>query len=243
MNPFFTILGGMGTLATESFVRLLNKRTVAQYDQDYLNYIVVNHANIPDRTAHILDSSKEDPKIKLIEDIKIHSALNPEFFVLTCNTAHYYFEDLQSETEIPILHMPQITVKSLSQRYPKNNFPRVAFLGTEGSVLAGIYKEELLKKGYDYLVPDQNQQQKINCLIYDEIKAKNHLNFNLYEEILEEVSANLMPSVMILGCTELSYIQEQYGVVDRYQLIDAQTETIKEIHRLIKNIKKGSPLL
>lgn len=41
MENFFTILGGMGTLATESFIHTLNKRTEAHRDQDYLNYIVV----------------------------------------------------------------------------------------------------------------------------------------------------------------------------------------------------------
>lgn len=47
MKSFLTILGGMGTLATESYVRLLNKKTETHkdqdQDQDHLDYIVVNH--------------------------------------------------------------------------------------------------------------------------------------------------------------------------------------------------------
>lgn len=43
MKKFFTILGGMGTLAIESYVRLLNKKTETHKDQDYLDYIVGNH--------------------------------------------------------------------------------------------------------------------------------------------------------------------------------------------------------
>lgn len=43
MKNFFTILGGMGTLATESYVRLLNNKTETHKDQDYLDYIVGNH--------------------------------------------------------------------------------------------------------------------------------------------------------------------------------------------------------
>ncbi|TVV39341.1 hypothetical protein FO439_00150 [Weissella cibaria] len=42
-EEFLTILGGMGTLATESYVRLLNKKTETHKDQDHLDYIVVNH--------------------------------------------------------------------------------------------------------------------------------------------------------------------------------------------------------
>lgn len=45
MKSFLIILGGMGTLATESYVRLLNKKTETHkdQDQDHLDYIVVNH--------------------------------------------------------------------------------------------------------------------------------------------------------------------------------------------------------
>ena len=34
MKSFLIILGGMGTLATESYVRLLNKKTETHKDQD-----------------------------------------------------------------------------------------------------------------------------------------------------------------------------------------------------------------
>ena len=61
------------------------------------------------------------------------------------------------------------------------------------------------------------------------------MNFELYQEILADISETLKPSVMILGCTELSYIQEQYKDVDRHPLIDDQSETVEEIFRLIKS--------
>ena len=51
MRQFFTVIGGMGTPATESYVRLLNQRTHAHSDQEYLNYILVNDATVPDRTV------------------------------------------------------------------------------------------------------------------------------------------------------------------------------------------------
>ena len=82
MKKFFTVLGGMGTLATESYVRLLDQRTPIHRDQDYLDYIVVNHASIPDRTTWILDHSQPDYNKALIEDIQQQSLLNPAFFVL-----------------------------------------------------------------------------------------------------------------------------------------------------------------
>ena len=48
----------MGTIATESYVRLINHRVKISKDQDYLNYILVNDAQVPDRTAYIKDHSQ-----------------------------------------------------------------------------------------------------------------------------------------------------------------------------------------
>ena len=49
-RPFFAVLGGMGTLATESYVRLVDAATHAHSDQEYLDYVVFNDASVPDRT-------------------------------------------------------------------------------------------------------------------------------------------------------------------------------------------------
>jgi hypothetical protein len=37
VKHFFSIIGGMGTIATESYVRLINHRVKIAKDQDYLN--------------------------------------------------------------------------------------------------------------------------------------------------------------------------------------------------------------
>ena len=225
MENFFTILGGMGTLATESFIHTLNRRTDAHRDQDFLDYIVVNHATIPDRTAYIKDSSLENPEEKLIEDIKIQSVLNPKFFVIPCNTAHYYFEELQNATQIPILHMPRIAVERIRERFADSK--RIAVLATEGTILTGVYREELEAQGYEAVIPDEELQEKVNRLIYQEVKENKNLNFELYHEILSDVKKNMNCEVMILGCTELSVLYEEYQLDSEFNIIDAQAETVR----------------
>ena len=39
-------------------------------DQEYLNYVLFNHATVPDRTAYILDRSEENPMPFLLDDIE-----------------------------------------------------------------------------------------------------------------------------------------------------------------------------
>ena len=139
-RPFFAVLGGMGTLATESYIRLVNRATHAHCDQDYLDYIVFNDSSVPDRTAYILGESDENPFPVLADDIEKATAMGASFIVLTCNTAHYFYDDFQALTTVPILHMPRGAVARMAQRYPKDRFPRVGFLGTVGSRKSGVYK-------------------------------------------------------------------------------------------------------
>ena len=61
VKHFFSIIGGMGTIATESYVRLINHRVKIAKDQDYLNYILVNDAQIPDSVELLIDN--EDPSL------------------------------------------------------------------------------------------------------------------------------------------------------------------------------------
>lgn len=219
MRDFFTILGGMGTMATESFVRQLNKRTPTHADQDYLNYILYNHATVPDRTAYILDRTKPNPVPVLQEDIRQQNILQPSFIVLTCNTAHYFFEELQKETKIPLLHMPKEAVEQIKADQVTG---KVAFLGTEGSVKAGVYERELINQGIDYLIPDKNLQAKINHLIYHDIKENDYINMDLFFEILDDTKS-IGCEAVILGCTELSLVAEYIIQEHDYIIYDAQS--------------------
>lgn len=219
MRNFFSILGGMGTMATESFVRLLNKRTPTTKDQDYLNYVLFNHASVPDRTAYILGESNESPVTYLVEDLAQQNLLQPAFIVLTCNTAHYFFDELQAATKIPILHMPKEAVNEIKRQ---NIQGTVAFLGTEGSVKAGVYAAELEKQNVAYYIPEKAIQQKINHLIYHDVKERDYINLDLFFEIIEDCYQKGC-SAVILGCTELSLVAEYITKEHAYTIIDAQS--------------------
>ncbi len=218
MEHFFSILGGMGTMATESLVHLLNERVVTHKDQDYLNYVLFNHATVPDRTAYILDATNDSPLPYLLDDIEKQNLLKPDFIVLTCNTAHHFFDTLQAATPIPILHMPKEAVKEVMKQ---KEVGKVAFFGTTGSVKAGIYETQMRQAGLEVYLPTEKLQDKINHLIYHDIKENNFLNQSLYVEILKD-AVDAGCKQIILGCTELSLMEASFGQHD-YPVIDAQS--------------------
>lgn len=204
MKSFFTVIGGMGTMATELYVKMINRKTPATNDQEYLDYILVNYSTIPDRSSYIMDTSKPNPLPHLQEVIAQQSQLQPDFFTLTCNTAHYFYQDLVQSTDIPILHMPALAIESIKMA----SGTRVGIIGTEGTIKNKIYDPFIEKAGYVAVHPSLQIQQKVSTLIFDKIKAKNELDKELYYEILDEMFTDFNCDILVLGCTELSLSED-----------------------------------
>ncbi|MEQ7215683.1 amino acid racemase [Enterococcus asini] len=238
MENFFSIMGGMGTMATESFVRILNQRTVTHKDQDYLNYVLFNHATVPDRTAAILHPGEApDPLPYLLDDIAKQNLLEPNFIVLTCNTAHYYYDQLQDATKIPLLHMPREAARALQGQQRGG---KVAFLGTEGSVKAGVYTKELTAAGFEVVLPDEELQGKVNQLIYGDIKERDFLNVPSYHEILADAIERQGCESVVLGCTELS-LMEEHAPGHGFCVVDAQSILVdRTIERALADRQKAN---
>ncbi|MHA8110981.1 aspartate/glutamate racemase family protein [Lactobacillaceae bacterium Melli_B4] len=235
MKHFFSIIGGMGTEATESYIHLLNQRTPAHKDQDYLNYVLVNHATVPDRTAYILDHDQPNPLPDLIEDIKQQSLMKPDFFTLPCNTAHYFYDELQAQTTVPILHMPREAVQEIKHRYP--DVERVGLIATNGTLYDGVYDHEIKRAGLELVKPTDQIKAETMELIYKYVKEQGQVNSQLYHHVLDQMVNEMNSDIVILGCTELSVAQEQAGNHD-YPIVDAQSVLVDRTIELAERNRK-----
>ena len=217
MKNFFTIIGGMGTIATESFVRMVNHRIKITKDQDYLNYILVNDAQVPDRTTYIKDHSKPNFFNALRDDVLQQAPLKPDFFIMPCNTAHYFYDDLANLTDVPFLNMMRIAVHKFLADYP--NEKKIGLIATEGSIYDHLYEDEIKQVGREAELGGPEIQPMVTELIYSNIKEKGVVDKELYHRILRTMHDQYGCNVILLGCTELSLAQEKapdhpYNVID-----------------------------
>ena len=210
----------MGTIATELYIKQINQKTPTKNDQDYLDYVLVNYSTIPDRSSYLMNKEEnENPLPYLLNIIEKQGALHPNFFVLTCNTAHYFFTELEKATEIPILHMPRLAVEEASKNYAKGT--KVGIIGTEGTIKNKIYDDFIVEAGFELIHPTLELQQMVSTLIFDKIKQNNILDMDLYNEILRKMFEELSCDVVILGCTELSLMEDMANYSNQH-VIDPQ---------------------
>ena len=104
------VLGGVGPLATVYFMDMVISMTDAGSDQEHIDMLVSNHATIPDRTDYILGKSDRSPLDDMMDDAKMLEAAGCSFIVIPCNTAHYFFEDIEKAVAIPVVNIIKETI-------------------------------------------------------------------------------------------------------------------------------------
>ena len=197
------VLGGLGPMATVYFYDMVVEMTEAKRDQDRLDMIIMNRATTPDRTAYILGSSDDSPLDYIVRDAKRLEAAGADFLVLTCNTAHYFYNAIVEGLGIPLINMIEETVVHAKKKGHK----KIGILATTGNINTGLYQDMCVKHSMDYYVPSQPVQEMVMNIIYDQVKAGKKADMDQFNKIIGVLKAEGCDCA-ILGCTELSIIKK-----------------------------------
>lgn len=198
MKKTIGIIGGMGPLATADLFEKIILHTRASCDQDHLRVLIDSNTRIPDRTAAIL-SGGADPVPELTASAQGLAAQGAGLLIMPCNTAHYFYDQVQSSVQIPILHMIRLTAQALRER----GILRAGLLATDGTVRTGIYQTCFQGMGIELITPSAGDQQSMMDMIYQGVKA----GCRDYDASAAGAAMSALlargAETLILGCTEL----------------------------------------
>jgi aspartate racemase len=192
------ILGGMGTQAGLDFCNKLAKLNKGKTDQQYPLFVLYNKSNIPGRPENL---HKYNKVLKsLLAGCKFLEKSKCKFIVIPCNTAHYWFDDLQKKTKIPIISMPKEVYLHSIKICKKNS--KIGILATEGTLKTGVYNKFFDKK-FRLINPSKSiQKNNVN----KSIKLVKMGRIKDAEKAIRPAVNSLIKmkcSKIILGCTEL----------------------------------------
>ena len=126
-----------------------------------------------------------------------------DFIVICTNTMHKVVNQIKEKISIPILHIAEMTAEKILEKGLKN----IALLGTKYTMEQDFYKSKLIEKGINVIIPDKNDIEIINKVIYDEL-CLGIINSNSKKKFLEIVDKlrNKGAEGIILGCTEIGLL-------------------------------------
>jgi len=225
------VIGGMGPYATMTFFKKFikyNKKAVK--DQDHYPLYILNDPEILDRTNSIIKGEDLDIICKRLGEnaIKLEK-MGCDYLVMPCNTAHYFYDEIQENVEIPIISLIDETLYEIQD---KNSF---GLLSTMGTVFTKVYNKSAYDLKLDICIPNVNQQDRLSEIIYDIKGNKITEDFIVKKrkellKICDEMNGDNNVNTFVLGCTELCIL----GKMSRYNFVDPMDIVIKKFYDINK---------
>ena len=192
------ILGGMGTQAGLDFCNKLAKINRGKLDQQYPLFVLYNKSDTPKRPENL--KKYFNVLNALVRGCKMLQKNKCKFIVMPCNTAHYWYEDIQKKINIPIVSMPKEVFLDAKKTCKKNS--KIGLLSTEATLETKVYHKHFDK---DFqLVSPINSLQKTS--VNKSIKYVKMGKIKEAEKAIRPAVNYLMKikcKKIILGCTEL----------------------------------------
>ena len=192
------ILGGMGTQAGLDFCNKLAKLNRGKLDQQYPLFVLYNKSDTPKRPENL--KKYYNVLNALVKGCKMLQKNKCKFIVIPCNTAHYWYDDLQKKINIPIISMPKEVYLDTKKNCKKNS--KIGILSTEATLSTKVYNK-YFDKDFELVSPRSSlQKSSVN-------KSIKYVKMGKIKEAERAIrpAVNYLMKIkckkIILGCTEL----------------------------------------
>ncbi len=199
------VLGGMGTYATIHLFEQYAEMFPAEKEWDRPRIIIDNRCSMPSRVrAFMFHENVEQLREEMTDSLVHLSEAGADRILLACNTSHLFLPAIfekHPELQEKIVHI----IECCCDRMEKEKITGTYLLGTEGTIVSGIYQDALKKRGISCSCPGEEEYGMLRDCI-EAVKQKK------YSEQVEKTFLNLInrTGICILGCTELPILYEMY---------------------------------
>ena len=194
------ILGGMSPESTSEYYEYITRTYTERFgDYGYPEIIIYSVSFQP-----YVDWPNEDRwdlvAQGLSEAAQRLEAAGADFIIIATNTMHLVFDQVQASVNVPMLSLLDAVGEAILARGMKT----VGLLGTKFTMERTFYQDALARKNIAVLVPNADDREYVNNVIYDELVAGQIRDESRagFVAIIEKLAARGAEGV-ILGCTEI----------------------------------------
>ena len=193
------LIGGTGWLATADYYKRINIGVNAELGG--LNFVNchIHSFNFAVIKLHI-DAGDWDAILNLCVAAGTNLRDSGAQAILLCaNTLHIVADSLEKSLGIPVIHIATETARVISEAKLK----KVALLGTKPTMQLDFFKDKLLAKGIETILPTEKDQEIVHQSIFEELgkglfKAETKSYYlKLIDQLISEGA-----EAIVLGCTD-----------------------------------------
>lgn len=133
-------------------------------------------------------------------------AAGADFILICTNTMHKVAPQIASMIHVPIVHIADATADALQEKH----IGKVGLLGTKYTMTQDFYKQKLIDRGIEVVIPDEDDIETVNDIIFHELCVGKVLDESRarFQEIIKRLQEKGAEGV-ILGCTEIGMLIHQ----------------------------------
>ncbi|MBW1798514.1 MAG: aspartate/glutamate racemase family protein, partial [Deltaproteobacteria bacterium] len=195
---------GMGPEATVDLMGRVIKATPAEDDIDHIRMVVDNNPQVPSRIKAIIEGTGESPAPCMAQMARNLAASGADFLVIPCNTAHFYYDEVCSAVDIPVINMIDVTVKAVFNE--NASIRTVGLLASKAVLMTDLYMKPFKEKGVDVIYPSPEAQELLMASVLKIKTGKYDIGDRGILQSAAEELVRKRAEALIVACTELSII-------------------------------------
>lgn len=197
------LIGGMSWESTVTYYQIINETIKRELGGLHSAKILLYSVDF-DEIEKYQSSGEWDKAAEILADTaeKLQNA-GAECIIICTNTMHKIAPQIKHRVSVPLIHIAEATAEVLRQ----NGVKKVGLLGTKYTMTQNFYKSKLTDTGLDVLIPDEQDIEMINNVIFNElclgiISSQSRDKFAAVISKLADKGAE----GVILGCTEIGLL-------------------------------------
>lgn len=199
------IIGGIGPESTVDYYHtIITKFQERIGSKEILPELVINSINMY-KIFELISSGKNEELIQyLAVAVQKLASAGANFAVMSGNTPHLVFDQVQELVDIPMISIVEATFVQAKEL----KLERIGLIGTKFTMEHEFFKRPFISDHKEVFVPNPNEQEYIHRKIVEELEKGivNEETKARFLEIIQQMVHRDQFEGIILGCTELPMI-------------------------------------
>lgn len=198
------LIGGISWISTGDYYKLINQGINDKLGGLNFSECLIYSFNYADIKKNNENNDWDSTFNLLLKGCQFLKQGGAEAIVLCANTMHFIADRLEAAIDLPIIHIATATAIEIE----KKELKKVGLLGTRFTMEFDFFKDKLLQKGIEAIIPKSEEDKDfIHTTIFEEL-GKGIVTSETKKRYLEIANQLIKEGAegIILGCTEIPLV-------------------------------------